>query len=1291
MSSSLIGGVVGAVIGSFIPGVGTALGYAIGAGIGGLLGPKPKQPGPGDLTAPGLTLGSAAPRFYGTYRLPCMPIWISGYRATEHEADGKGAPEGPSSFTYSCDALFLIADGANAQVDMRVWRNKKLVWSARSESDQTSIDNSENTETWASKQLYTGGPSQMPADTYEDAVGTANAPANRDMCTLLIRDVQCGGTKQLPAFEVEVTEQATSTTYGDGLLCHFDSETGGIVPSALGPDVTLGSGNSIEPGVSVWGGAADATQVAGPYPGAIGVTGSTARSWRMEIIVEPTVASGPLFSLSSTASGYHIDISAVIGTAAFGVNYVADGSSGGGVIGSSAAGPQLGQRNHVGVEYEEGSNMLYLFCNGSRVGEIGPFAGAPFGDAVFDTVLVGGCGRVYEAYFHFDDPLYGPAYSVPSGPFTDSDTVVYTPQTVTLAHIVTSELLRIPGMTEADFDVTDLEDTEVIGYACVGSALQAVADLRDTFYLDIVPGRPIKFVRRGRAPVYIIPYSDTGSGVAQATAPFAGVKESNPDETPAVVGLRYPAQSRDGEPGFQRGDRLTTETPDVTVVDTRVVLTDEQAKGRALTGTLLARARRRTANFALSDRYPALEPGDSLLATDNDGIQALLRCVRFGYSDGVRQCDWESDDPSALIEAGITDVTDTPSFTVATTPPSEMLLMDIAPLRDSEATSPGHLVAATAASAGTWPGAAILRAAVADGDRSEVARVLERAVLGAALTALSANPPLWRVDRYGTLEVRVLGTLSSSTTAAMQADRTVNALAVETSDGGFEVIRFQTATLLSTDGEYRIYRLSGLRRGRRGTEQLVGLHAVGDRVVLLRTAGIRNVATEPVDLGVTRYYRAVTLGRSAASASEQAFADNGARMKPFAPTRVRMEVAGGRNRFTWRRRSRYLPRYGGPSGTLVPLGEASEAYDVELRDASDVLVASETVTEQEWSLSALQQGVHLLVPSWGLRVISGELVGVRDDVLGTYTTTKYLVRHDAATGVFIAQSPAVGEEVYQIVNSGDDIYLVVADYTNTVPVAWASTSLLKFNRTSLGSATASYTSATPGDFQGVAFDGTNVWVTESLTGQLRRFDTSLASTGTFAINAGITALVHDSGSLWICDVANDELIEWDIATTTELQRFPVTPNPFDVLIVGSRAFVFGTTGLGVYDTADGSVIVEHSTPPVFFAGAQAQRQMLLFDGYVAIAGSDSGHLVILHDAVTGAEVSRSASTYESLSYLAGSDGDTLYLTGEPVAPGSTSKQTDGFTFENADLSGYSFTVAQRSAVVVRGYSTTITL
>jgi hypothetical protein len=56
---------------------------------------------------------------------------------------------------------------------------------------------------------------------------------------------------------------------------------------------------------------------------------------------------------------------------------------------------------------------------------------------------------------------------------------------------------------------------------------------------------------------------------------------------------------------------------------------------------------------------------------------------------------------------------------------------------------------------------------------------------------------------------------------------------------GDEIIQFRTATLLLANS--RRYRLSGLLRGRRGTEWAVDTHTAHDRFVMINPDGVKRV------------------------------------------------------------------------------------------------------------------------------------------------------------------------------------------------------------------------------------------------------------------------------------------------------------------------------------------------------------------------------------------------------------------------------------------------------------------
>lgn len=518
----------------------------------------------------------------------------------------------------------------------------------------------------------------------------------------------------------------------------------------------------------------------------------------------------------------------------------------------------------------------------------------------------------------------------------------YTPTDVDLADVVTMLHARA-GQAADQIDVTDLVGTGVHGVIAgqVQPVRQILQQLALGYYFERVESNGVaRYVDRGGASVATIPFTDLGVGIDAADAEPLLIERANDLEVANEWVVRF--ISRRGqrfEPSAQHSSRLTTQARGVQDVTLGIVFTEAQGRGRAQSFALDAQVQRTTFTFSLGLRYAYLEPTDVITLEARSGSTYRVRLLEITEAKGVLQCRGVLDDPYALRAEGAAAGDDEAPQDIARPGDTEMVLLDIAATRDSEAQSAGHLVAAT--SSGEWAGASIRRS-VDDADfSSEVATITERAVIGVTTTTLASDPPLNREDVFGTLGVRVLGLLSSSNRAAMQLDRTANVLAVETTAGWFEVIRFRTATLTATEGAERLYTLTSLQRGRRGTEPLVALHATGLRVVLLRAnGGLRNVPTEVADLNQPRFFKGVTFGRSLSTADSVTFADTGVRLKPFAPTRLRIQTdANGTHRITWRRRTRLLARYGGSGGSSVPLGEASEAYQVEILDGATVVRA----------------------------------------------------------------------------------------------------------------------------------------------------------------------------------------------------------------------------------------------------------------------------------------------------------------------------------------------------------------
>src|SRR5690606_22144782 len=150
--------------------------------------------------------------------------------------------------------------------------------------------------------------------------------------------------------------------------------------------------------------------------------------------------------------------------------------------------------------------------------------------------------------------------------------------------------------------------------------------------------------------------------------------------------------------------------------------------------------------------------------------------------------------------------------------------------------------------------------------------------------------------------------------------------------GRWEIVQFRTAVLASGT----TWNLSGLLRGRRGTEHAVGTSQVADRFVLISGAGIVRAPLDIAGIGVQRPHKAVTFGMALDSSDPVDFTGNAEALKPFSPVSVAGTRDGSSNlTITWIRRGRLGQEL--PSGTDIPLSEESEAYDVDILDGATVV------------------------------------------------------------------------------------------------------------------------------------------------------------------------------------------------------------------------------------------------------------------------------------------------------------------------------------------------------------------
>ncbi|NML07908.1 hypothetical protein [Sphingomonas sp. G-3-2-10] len=177
--------------------------------------------------------------------------------------------------------------------------------------------------------------------------------------------------------------------------------------------------------------------------------------------------------------------------------------------------------------------------------------------------------------------------------------------------------------------------------------------------------------------------------------------------------------------------------------------------------------------------------------------------------------------------------------------------------------------------------------------------------------------PATLTDRINSIEIE----LAHAGMVLNDADRAAMDAGANLAMAGEELIQFARAEPLGADR----WRLSGLWRGRRGTEAAAGMQAVGDPFVLITAATLAMTDLPGETIGAVA--RILAEGPGDDEAAEAQAAISGVSIVPPSPVHLSMHPAAeGASEVRWVRRSRAGWRW--IDGIDAPLGEESERYRV---------------------------------------------------------------------------------------------------------------------------------------------------------------------------------------------------------------------------------------------------------------------------------------------------------------------------------------------------------------------------
>ena len=414
-------------------------------------------------------------------------------------------------------------------------------------------------------------------------------------------------------------------------------------------------------------------------------------------------------------------------------------------------------------------------------------------------------------------------------------------------------------------------------------------------------------------------------------------------DLPREVIIRHMDPARDYQVGVQRARRQVTQAHRVDEMDMALVLDASVAKQVA--EVVLARAwmARDRVTFTLPGRYLLVAPGDvvRIIPDTVNSYEVQIEEVEFG--GGRITCSGVRFRADVFASAASGDPGVFPPAVIPAVPDTALRLLNLPPVTTAGLTTP--VFYAAAASAGdNWRGAVLYRSMDGGLDYAVAANLTAYGVMGAADHPLGDGPAdYW--DAANSLTVNLLHpdmTLESRPELAVLNG--ANAALV-----GQEIIQFRSAAL-NPDGSYT---LSGLLRGRRGTEHAIASHGAAEDFVLLSPSALIPVETGLSTLGKDYLYKGVSVGQVIGDVAAGAFTYAGLNFKPFSPAHLKgVRAAGGDLTISWIRRTRAAGDW--LDGADVPLGEENERYEVDILDGETV-VRTKEATGPEVTYSAAEQ------------------------------------------------------------------------------------------------------------------------------------------------------------------------------------------------------------------------------------------------------------------------------------------------------------------------------------------------
>ena len=514
------------------------------------------------------------------------------------------------------------------------------------------------------------------------------------------------------------------------------------------------------------------------------------------------------------------------------------------------------------------------------------------------------------------------------------------------------------GLDAAKVKLEGLADMQVEGFTIAGDKTfrSQIEALQTAFPFDgFEYDGTVIFRKRGTGDVVTIDADDLGAQEGESEdAPLTVVRAPEID-LPKTVKLAYISKDRSYQDGAASYTKTVAHGVNEVSLDTSLVLKDSDAVTVTEQRMKEYWASRTSFSFKLSTRYATVQAGTLIdLPYNGRSVKAMVSNVSYGLP-GLNEIT------AHLIHgqtfAAVKRELDTAGKELAPPTPTEvrMELIDTAAIPTAE----GDGVVLVSAAAKIFYGANLYRSIDNGVSFSLVKSDMRGGVIGDTVSVLGVGTS-YTWDNRSSVDVRLVsGTLESR--QEIDVLNGANLCII-----GEELIQYRSAVLIAEN----TYRLSGLLRGRFGTEHHIKGHMAGERFVRIHADNVEKLTAPTADWFKPYVYRygSANYGVTHESYRQTSVTIRAHSSMPLAPCHLEGQRAkGGDLVITWVRRTRGdgdMKDY-----TDVPLNEIAERYECCIvKDGNEIRTfavhvprAIYTAAEQAADFGGIQGNVRVRV------------------------------------------------------------------------------------------------------------------------------------------------------------------------------------------------------------------------------------------------------------------------------------------------------------------------------------------